>query len=371
MALKFLDRFKKEVGKLDTVSVGIKSTVEWLSTGNYALNRALSGDFLKGIPLGKLTLFAGPSGSGKSFIAGNLCLQAQRAGYHILFLDSEHAIDVEYLAKIGVNVSEDALTYASVTTIEDVNSVLAEFFGGYIKEYGKDNMEAQKTLIVLDSLAMLSTSTEMENYDKAGIIKADQGILARRRKAMLRLAVGHLGRLPISMVLTDHVYPQDIMLGDGPWTITNSVKFSSSIIGIVTKLKLKEEGEVTGVRMRFETYKSRFAKLGTKVELEVPYNRGMGSTSGLLELLEEMGVIAKGTNPGEKLSYVAEIGGERLVFKEKELNDVIAQKLLKHPACAPMLSRGGPDVAEEAIDEVVDQDESPAPLKLKTRAKKA
>jgi len=103
MALKFLKDFKKAVAKLDSVGVGIKTVEEWLSTGNYALNRALSGDYLKGVPLGRITLFAGPSGSGKSFIASNIALQAQKQGYHILFLDSEHAIDVDYLQKIGVD----------------------------------------------------------------------------------------------------------------------------------------------------------------------------------------------------------------------------------------------------------------------------
>ena len=359
MALAFLANFKKTVAKLDTVGVGIKTVEHWLSTGNYALNRALSGDFLKGIPLSKLTLFAGPSGSGKSFIASNVALEAQKQGYHVLYLDSEHAIDVDYLSKIGVDTGEAALTYISVTTIEDVNSVLAEYFKGYVATYGKDNMDAQKTCIVLDSLAMLSSATEMVNYDKDGIIKSDQGILAKRRKAMLRLAVGHLGRLPIMMLVTDHVYPQDIMLGDGAWAITNSTKFSSSIIGVVTKLKLKEGTEVTGVRMKFETYKSRFAKLGTKVELEVPYNSGMSPFSGLVELLEEMKVIAKGTVPGEKQAYICELQDGRIVFKEKDLTDEIAMKLLMHPACAPMLARGGPEVVIEDLEDIIDQDEAP------------
>ena len=372
--LPFLDKFKKEVAKLSTVNVGIKTTSEWLSTGNYALNRALSGDFKRGIPLSKISLMAGPSGSGKSFIAGNITLHAQKAGYHVVYLDSEHAIDVDYLAKIGCSVSEEFLTYISVATIEDVNSVLAEFFQNYIKTYGKDcdnDPKATRVLIVLDSLAMLSSSTEMENYDK-GVIKGDQGQLAKRRKAMLRLALGYLGRLPIGLLLTDHVYPQDIMLGDGPWAITNSTKFSSSIIGIVTKLKLKEEGEVTGVRMRFETYKSRFAKIGTKVELEVPYNSGMSPMSGLLELLEDMKVIAKGTQPGEKLNWVADVNGEKVSFREKDFTEEIALKLLEHPLCQPMLARGQePDTAPtaEELDAVTDQDEQPQPA-AKKRGKK-
>lgn len=371
--LPFLDRFKKEVAKLDTVSVGLPETTHWLSTGNYALNRALSGDFKKGVPLAKITLFAGPSGSGKSFIAGNITKQAQVQGYHVVYLDSEHAIDVDYLGKIGCNIDPEHLTYISVATIEDVNSTLSEFFANYKKAFGKDNLEAQKTLIVLDSLAMLSSSTEMENYDK-GVIKGDQGQLAKRRKAMLRLALGQIGRLPISLLITDHVYPQDIMLGDGAWAITNSTKFSCSIIGIVTKLKLKEDGEVTGVRMRFETYKSRFAKLGTKVELEVPYNRGMSPFTGLLEMLQDMQVIAKGTQPGEKLNWVAEWTDEhgeihKVSFREKDLDEEIALKLLEHPACRPLAHRNGPEPTEEELDDIVDQDETPQPAARK-RGKK-
>lgn len=364
MSLPFLKKFKAEITKLATVGVGIKTTEDWLSTGNYALNRALSGDFMRGIPLGKISLFAGPSGSGKSFIAGNLVVHAQLAGYHVLYLDSEHAIDVDYLRKIGADVSDEKLTYVSVTTIEDVNSVLSEFFSGYVSTYGKDSDAAPRTLIVLDSLGMLSSETEMVNYAKDGIIKSDQGILAKRRKAMLRLATGHIGRLPIAMVLTDHVYPADVMLGDGAWAITNSTKFSSSIIGIVTKLKLKEEGEVTGVRMRFETYKSRFAKLGTKVELEVPYNKGMNPFSGLIELLEGDGVIAKGTKPGEKLLWVSEWTNDdgeihSVKFKEKDLTHAIVKELFKNPKCNPVMDRSPPEEDVLAlIDSAVDHDEA-------------
>lgn len=358
MTLPFLDKFKKEVAKLESVGVGLKTVVHWLSTGNYALNRALSGDYLKGVPLGRITLFAGPSGTGKSFIVCNIALQAQKQGYHVLFLDSENAIDVDYLRKIGVNIDPEFLTYLSVATIEDVNGVLSEFFVNYQKTFGKDNDTAPKTLIIIDSLAMLSSSTEMENYDK-GVIKGDQGQLAKRRKAMLRLAVGKLARLPIQLLITDHVYPQDIMIGDGAWAITNSTKFSSSIIGIITKLKLKDEGAVVGVRMRFETYKSRFAKLGTKVELEVPYNTGMASTSGLLEMLEHDGVIKKGTQPGEKLNWVADVNGEHLSFREKDFNDELALKLLKHPNCAPMLARDEPEIDLDALTSTMDQDEEP------------
>lgn len=363
MGLNFLGSWKKEIAKLDTVGVGIQATEEWLSLGNFALNRIMSGNYLNGIPLKKISLLAGPSGSGKSFLSGNAVVQAQKEGYHVVYLDSEHAVDVDYLRKIGADVSEEALTYVSVTTIEDVNSILSMFFVNYKKAYGKNNEDSQRVLIVLDSLAMLSSATEMENYTKAtgGVIKGDQGQLAKRRKAMLRLAVGQIGNLPIAMLLTDHVYPQDIMLGDGPWAITNSTKFSTSLIGIVTKLKLKEDSEVVGVRMKVETYKSRFAKLGSKIELEVPYNTGMSPLTGLVDLLEAEGVIAKGTQPGEKTKWIAEWADEhgeihRVLFTEKTFTVPQALEIIKgHPKCQPVVTRGG-DLATDEIIALLEDD---------------
>jgi RecA/RadA recombinase len=372
MTLSFLKTFKKNLEKLDTASVGLMKPYEWVSTGNYALNYSLSGAFDRGIPLGRITLFAGPSGSGKSFIASNTMAWAQKyKNYHILALDSENALDIEYLRKIGVSTDEDRLTYVQVTTIEDVNSVCSEFFSNYKKTYGKDNPDAPKVLIILDSLAMLASATELVNYDKAGEIKADQGILAKRRKAMLRLIIGNLARLPIGMIITDHVYPADIMLGDGAWAITNSTRFSSSIIGIVTKLKLKEEKTVIGVKMRFETYKSRFAVVGTKIELEVPYNTGMSPFSGLTGLLESMGVIAKGTQPGEKTVYICEVGGERLKFKgDDDLTEELAQKIFKHPLAAPRDPRLEDDTVTEEALEAIEDDEVTATKATVKRGRK-
>ena len=358
--LSFLSAFKKNIDKLDTVSVGLMKPFEWLSTGNYALNWGLAGSFVRGIPLGRITLFAGPSGSGKSFIGSNVMVEAQKEGIHILVLDSENALDVEYLTKIGVSTDADRMTYVQVTTIEDVNSVCAEFFANYKKTYGKDNEEAPRVLIVLDSLAMLSSKTELVNYDKDGEIKSDQGILAKRRKAMLRLIIGNISRLPIAMIITDHVYPQDIMMGDGAWAITNSTKFSTSIIGIITKLKLKDEKTVIGVRMKFETYKSRFAVIGTKIELEVPYNTGMSPFSGLLELLVQMNVVAKGTKEGEKTWYFSEVNGERLKFKnEDDMTHELCAKLFEHPNAKSVDPRlEGPDDAEEILAGLTDEPEA-------------
>lgn len=344
MTLSFLKDFKKGIAKIDTINSGLGGPASWISTGNYALNRALSGSFKKGIPLGRLTLFAGPSGSGKSFISSNCMKSAQDLGFHLLVLDSENAIDTDYLSKIDIDISEEKLTYFQVTTIEDVNRVCSDFFTNYIKTYGKNNPESPPVLLVIDSLAMLSTTTEFENYAKDGTIKSDQGIRAKRNKSMLRMLVGQIARLPVAGICTDHVYPQDVMLGDGAWAITNSTKFSCSIIGLITKLKLKDESEVIGVRMRFETYKSRFAKLGTKIELEVPYSSGMSPFSGLVDMLMDMKVLVKDGH-SVRCDFP---DGTSLKFKPKEINTEICERLFEHPLCNPV------EMSDEVIEEEIE-----------------
>ena len=76
------------------MSAGFNDPTDWISTGNYALNYLISGDFHKGVPMGKVTVFAGESGAGKSYIcAGNIVEAAQDQGIFVVLIDSENALD--------------------------------------------------------------------------------------------------------------------------------------------------------------------------------------------------------------------------------------------------------------------------------------
>jgi recombination protein RecA len=290
--LSFLKDFKKTAEKLESVSVGISKPSHWYSTGNYGLNRVACGSYLRGLPESRIILFAGPSGGGKSFLASNLLKQAQDDGAFILVLDSENALDIEFLGKIGVDTSDESkFLKMDVGTIEDVNKIMSSFFKGYVAEHGKGK-DGPKIVILLDSIAMLSTETETDNYEK-GIIKGDQGQRAKRTKAMMRMICSKIAQLPITVIATDHVYPQDIMEGDGKWAVTNSTKFAASIILICERLKLKEGEKVVGVKMKVHSYKSRFTKIGNKIELEIPYDKGMSDITGLWDVLLEDGIVTK------------------------------------------------------------------------------
>jgi len=104
-----VSKFRKEITKsIEGLSIGFNDPTDWISTGNYALNYLISGDFNKGVPLGKVTVFAGESGSGKSFIcSGNLVRHAQEQGIFVVLIDSENALDEAWLHALGVSTAED------------------------------------------------------------------------------------------------------------------------------------------------------------------------------------------------------------------------------------------------------------------------
>jgi RecA/RadA recombinase len=343
--LGFLKDFKKTAEKLESVSVGISKPSHWYSTGNYGLNRVACGSYLRGLPESRIILFAGPSGGGKSFLASNLLKQAQDDGAFILVLDSENALDVEFLGKIGVDTSDESkFLKMDVGTIEDVNKIMSSFFKGYVEEHGKGK-EGPRVVILLDSIAMLSTETETENYEK-GVIKGDQGQRAKRTKAMMRMICSKIAQLPITVIATDHVYPQDIIQGDGKWAVTNSTKFAASIILICERLKLKENDQVVGVRMKVHSYKSRFTKIGNEVELEVPYDRGMSDTTGLWEILESDKVVTKSFGGW---TFKDPVSGEETKFKESNINDKpeLLQRILEVAAAKEVYA----DVKEDFVSE--------------------
>jgi recombination protein RecA len=328
--LSFLKEFRKKVEKMTNVSTTFQPPKRWYTTGNYAINRILSGSYIRGYPAGRVTAFAGPSAAGKSFLACNAIREAQKEGAFVLVIDSENALDPTFMSKIGVDLSADKLQYLQVVTIQDVTEVLSNFLSGYEKEYGRYNKDAPDVVVFLDSLGNLLTAGEDEKFDK-GIQTGDQGQSAKLKKHLLRTSVSRLARLDIPLVFTDQVYPQDVMLGDGPWAITNGVKYSTSQIALITKLNLKDGTDFIGIRMRVESYKSRFAKSKSKTEVEVPYSSGMNKFSGVVELLETDGIVTK-----EGYSVTATINGEVLKFKESTLTDEIWNKLIQHPLIRKM-----------------------------------
>ena len=292
----------------------------WISTGNYILNKIISGHFKRGIPQGRLTALVGPAGAGKTFVLCNIIREAQKDGCICVALDSENALDDEFATAIGVDVKNN-YRHIHVDTIPDVVEVTSTIISGYKKEYG-DAEDAPKLLIACDSLDMLVTETESDNYVKKGIIKGDQGQKNKQLKAMLRELVHAIKRNNITMVVTDQVYKnQDVLNGEGVWMVKDAVKYSLSQIVMLTKLKLKNDKEVAGIKMKCESYKTRFAQPFQTVTIEVPYSTGMDPYNGLLDVAKELGIVSMAgswyTFEGEK-------------FQKKNFTPELAERVLEH-----------------------------------------
>lgn len=313
--LNFMKEFQKELSNMEGVGVSSAPPRYWYSSGNYVLNKIISGSCNRGIPQGRITDIAGPSSSGKSFLTANIIRSAQEAGAIILVVDSENALDDQFMTDIGVNVNEN-YTYASVTTIAKATAVISGFIKHYKKEWGSD-VDAPQVLIALDSLDMLLTETELENYEK-GVQKGDQGQRNKQLKAMLRSFVQDIKNLNIAMIVTSQVYKnQDMLNGEGTWIVSDAVKYSASQIILLNKLKLKDTGSsvVKGINMKCEGYKTRFTKPFQKVTIEVPYEEGMDPYSGLKDTAIAMNII-------EKAGSRYRIVGEEQTWYERDIGEV-------------------------------------------------
>lgn len=289
--MSFLKEFEKDCAKMEGVTSQSAPPRYWFGSGNYAMNYVLSGDFQKCIPQGRITAIAGPSGAGKSFSQCNIVREAQAAGAYILMIDSENSLDDDFVSKIGVDVSE-WYNYKSVITIDNVINLLSSFISKYRKAHG-DNPDAPKIVIVVDSLDMLLTSSELAHFAK-GDNSGDQGQRAKQIKAMLRQLVQQIKSLNISIVVTHQVYAANqaaLLKGEGAWIVNDAVRYSLSQIALTTKLKLKDDSGIAGIRMKVEGFKTRFTKPFQSVVIEVPYESGMDPCSGLCEMMEAVGVI--------------------------------------------------------------------------------
>jgi len=316
-----VSKFRKSITKsIDGVSIGFNDPTDWISTGSYALNYLISGDFHKGIPLGKVTVFAGESGSGKSFLcSGNLVRNAQQQGIYVILIDTENALDESWLHALGVDTSEDKLLKLNMAMIDDVAKLISEF----VKEYRvMPEDQRPKVLFVLDSIGMLLTPTDVNQFE-AGDLKGDMGRKPKALTALVRNCVNMFGDLNIGLVATNHTYAsQDPYNPDPNISGGQGFVYASSIVVAMKKFKLKEDddgnkiSEVKGIRSGCKIMKTRYSKPFEDVELKIPYDQGMDVYSGLFDLFEKKKVISK---EGNRYVYI-DLDGVLHKYFRKEWN---------------------------------------------------
>jgi len=353
-----LTKFRKSLTKsIDGLGVGFNDPTDWVSTGNYALNYLVSGDFHKGVPLGKVTVFAGESGSGKSyFCSGNIVKHAQEQGIFVVLIDSENALDEDWLKKLDVDTSEEKLLKLNMAMIDDVAKTVSEFMKEY-KEMADE--ERPKVLFVVDSLGMLLTPTDVDQFGK-GDLKGDMGRKPKALTALVRNCVNMFGSYNVGMVCTNHTYAsQDMFDPDDKISGGQGFVYASSIVIAMKKLKLKEDLDgnktttVNGIRAACKVMKTRYSKPFESVQVKIPYETGMDPYSGLVDLFEAKGLLKK---DGNRLKYTDLDGETHLEYRKNwtgEKLDMVMRDVFNKPEMAD----ADADVVEVTDEELQTENE--------------
>ena len=351
-----ISKFRKSITKaVPGLSVGFNDPDTWISTGNYTLNKLISGDFEKGIPLGKVSVLAGESGAGKSYIAaGNIVKQAQLQNIFVVLIDTENALDETWLHALDVDTSPEKLLKLNLAMIDDVAKVMSDFMTDYKKDYADtDKDERPKVLFVIDSLGMMLTPTDVKQFE-AGDMKGDLGRKPKALSSLVRNTVNMLGEYNVGLMATNHTYAsQDMFDPDDKISGGQGFIYASSIVVAMRKLKLKVDADgnktsqVHGIRAACKVMKTRYAKPFESVQVEIPYETGMSPYSGLVEFLEAKDVLKKS---GNSLEYTSPTTGEVIKMFRKPWN------ANKDGALDLIMSEWDDKVAD-AVEEDIDVDE--------------
>lgn len=273
---------------------------EWIGTGSYILNAALSGSLFGGMPNRRSLMFAGETGTGKTYLACSIVRIAQTMNYFPIYYDSEGSIDVDFMKRLGVDTSK--LRLENVNTIEEFATMAAKL-NETISELKKAGKPVPKIMAVLDSLGNLSSTKEKEDTT-SGNNKRDMTKQQSIRR-MFRVIGNDFAKNGIPFIINNHTYasigsyiPGQTISGGG------GALFNASIIFTLTKSKLtdkdseehvKKQGiEATriGIVVTVHPFKQRFAR-PIKVQIHIPFYKKPNPYVGLEKFVnwESCGIV--------------------------------------------------------------------------------
>lgn len=255
--------------------------IDWISSGNYCLNKLMSGTLDKAIPVGRIVALAGESGVGKSLLTACFLREAQKKGYFGVIFDSESAMDSTFLGNLGVDTKR--IAYIQVDTVEQFRNKIVKILENADPE--------QKMFFVLDSMGNLSTEKEL-NDALEGKIASDMGLKSKTIRATFRVIANMINKTNSTLVVTNHTYtnasgyvPQQVMSAGA------GLYYNASIVVMLKKKKLRDGQENVGITITATTDKNRFTPPFKSIVLDLDFAKGLQPTTGLLDVLIEQGVI--------------------------------------------------------------------------------
>lgn len=298
---------------------------EYIDSGNYALNALMSGSIYNGFPSGKITVLAGDSGTGKTFLCLNAAANAIRQGYHVIYFDTEAALDTDRdkLMK-GFGIDTEKLLYVPLNTIEDLSTQFLQIVEDTVKAK-REGKDYPKLCFFIDSVGKLSTMKAVkEMYDGSGTKDMTRAGLIRNFFAAVTVK---LAEIHAPLICTNHTisnignpYSGKVQTGG------SSMMYSPSLIVFLSKSKDKNsKSEQIGIIVKAKTEKNRLAIPG-QVSFQIRFDKGMNPFVGLQEYFtKEIGIYKGKWNDKEKIG------------KEDSGNTIVVEHLEKHYSSAKHL----------------------------------
>ena len=293
---------------------------EWVSTGSPMLDLAISNRPNGGLPVGRITEITGLEGSGKSLLAAHAIADTQAKGGFGVYIDTENAINQEFLEAIGVDIKK--MLYVPLETVEDIFEAIDS-----IIESVRSSDKKKLVTIVVDSVAGASTKVEISaDYDQAGYATQKAIIISKAMRKVTNL----IGRERISLIFTNQLRTRlGVSFGD-PWTTSGgkAIAFHSSC-----RLRLKQMGQlkskvggvdqVVGIKTRAQVIKNRMGPPLRSVDYDIYFDSGIDNYGSWLQMMKSYKLVGQS---GAWYTYVDKETGEEIKFQAKNFEELLEER---------------------------------------------
>ena len=314
---------------------GARVKIEAIPTGALVLDHAVG---IGGIPRGRVTEIYGPESSGKTTLTLHVIANAQKAGGVAAFIDAEHALDVGYAARLGVDVEN------LLVSQPDTGEQALEIAEVLVRSGALD-------IVVVDSVAALVPRAEIEGE----MGDAHVGLQARLMSQALRKLTGAIGRSHTSVIFTNQIREKIGVMFGSPETTSGgrALKFYASLrLDIRRIASIKDGGDQVGNRTRVKVVKNKCAPPFKQAEFDIMFNEGISRNGILIDLGEEHGIVQRA---GAWYSYGDDVrlgqGRENakiFLTENPDIADEIEERLRKELGLTPDEEAAEAEVEAEA-----------------------
>lgn len=314
---------------------GFEMEIEVVSTGAINLDAATG---IGGIPRGRITEIYGPESSGKTTLCLHIIANAQRQGGIAAFIDAEHALDVGYSRKLGVDV--DNLLVSQPDTGEQALEIAEVLI-----------RSSAVAVVVVDSVAALVPRAEIEGE----MGDTHVGLQARLMSQALRKITGAVSRSQTSMIFTNQIREKIGVMFGNPETTSGgrALKFYASLRLDIRRIgAIKDGADIIGNRTRVKVVKNKCAPPFKQAEFDILYDHGISHESLLIDIGTEFEIIEKS---GSWYSY----GDLRLGQGKENSREFLLENpdILEEVEARVRMALGLTETGESAPGETVTQDE--------------